>query len=138
MANIFRKKDAYIDRVNRSTFDLSFVNNLTMKFGAITPVCLLPLIQSHGRSLNLAIVLSILLLVCLLSPCLLFRSAHTRPITMHLAVISVITPLLWMVNRNTISMCRLRKVVLILTSISCIMPIGNLTLILLPVQPAHH
>ena len=42
MANIFRKKDAYIDRVNRSTFDLSFVNNLTMKFGAITPVCLLP------------------------------------------------------------------------------------------------
>nr|DAI73916.1 MAG TPA: hypothetical protein [Microviridae sp.] len=32
MANIFRKKDQYIDRVNRSTFDLSFVNNLTMKF----------------------------------------------------------------------------------------------------------
>ena len=24
MANIFRKKDAYIDRVNRSTFDLRF------------------------------------------------------------------------------------------------------------------
>lgn len=42
MANIFRKKDQYIDRVNRSTFDLSFVNNLTMKFGAITPVCCLP------------------------------------------------------------------------------------------------
>lgn len=48
MANIFRKKDAYIDRVNRSTFDLSFVNNLTMKFGAITPVCLLPV--SFGDS----------------------------------------------------------------------------------------
>ena len=46
MANIFRKKDAYIDRVNRSTFDLSFVNNLTMKFGAITPVCLL---HTSGR-----------------------------------------------------------------------------------------
>lgn len=42
MANIFRKKDSYIDRVNRSTFDLSFVNNLTMKFGVHTPVCCLP------------------------------------------------------------------------------------------------
>ena len=42
MANIFRKKDQYIDRVNRSTFDLSFVNNFTTNFGVITPVCLLP------------------------------------------------------------------------------------------------
>lgn len=42
MANIFSKKDQYIDRVNRSTFDLSFVNNFTTNFGAITPVCLLP------------------------------------------------------------------------------------------------
>lgn len=52
MANIFRKKDAYIDRVNRSTFDLSFVNNLTMKFGAITPVCLLP--ASFGDSFQIS------------------------------------------------------------------------------------
>ena len=51
MANVFRKKDAYIDRVNRSTFDLSFVNNLTMKFGAITPVCLLP--ASFGDSFQI-------------------------------------------------------------------------------------
>lgn len=51
MANIFRKKDQYIDRVNRSTFDLSFVNNLTMKFGAITPVCLLPV--SFGDSFQI-------------------------------------------------------------------------------------
>lgn len=51
MANIFRKKDAYIDRVNRSTFDLSFVNNFTMKFGAITPVCLLPV--SFGDSFQI-------------------------------------------------------------------------------------
>ena len=51
MANIFRKKDAYIDRVNRSTFDLSFVNNLTMQFGAITPVCLLP--ASFGDSFQI-------------------------------------------------------------------------------------
>lgn len=51
MASIFRKKDAYIDRVNRSTFDLSFVNNLTMKFGAITPVCLLPV--SFGDSFQI-------------------------------------------------------------------------------------
>lgn len=51
MANIFRKRDAYIDRVNRSTFDLSFVNNLTMKFGAITPVCLLP--ASFGDSFQI-------------------------------------------------------------------------------------
>lgn len=51
MASIFRKKDAYIDRVNRSTFDLSFVNNLTMKFGAITPVCLLP--ASFGDSFQI-------------------------------------------------------------------------------------
>lgn len=51
MANIFRKKDAYIDRVNRSTFDLSFVNNLTIKFGAITPVCLLP--ASFGDSFQI-------------------------------------------------------------------------------------
>lgn len=51
MANIFRKKDAYIDRVNRSTFDLSFINNLTMKFGAITPVCLLP--ASFGDSFQI-------------------------------------------------------------------------------------
>lgn len=51
MANIFRKKDAYIDRVNRSTFDLSFVNNLTIKFGAITPVCLLPV--SFGDSFQI-------------------------------------------------------------------------------------
>ena len=51
MANIFRKKDAYIDRVNRSTFDLSFVNNLTMKFGALTPVCLLP--ASFGDSFQI-------------------------------------------------------------------------------------
>lgn len=51
MANIFRKKNAYIDRVNRSTFDLSFVNNLTMKFGAITPVCLLP--ASFGDSFQI-------------------------------------------------------------------------------------
>lgn len=51
MANIFRKKDSYIDRVNRSTFDLSFVNNLTLKFGAITPVCLLP--ASFGDSFQI-------------------------------------------------------------------------------------
>ena len=51
MASIFHKKDAYIDRVNRSTFDLSFVNNLTMKFGAITPVCLLP--ASFGDSFQI-------------------------------------------------------------------------------------
>lgn len=51
MANIFRKKDSYIDRVNRSTFDLSFINNLTMKFGAITPVCLLP--ASFGDSFQI-------------------------------------------------------------------------------------
>lgn len=51
MANIFRKKDQYIDRVNRSTFDLSFVNNLTMKFGAITPVCCLPV--SFGDSFQI-------------------------------------------------------------------------------------
>lgn len=51
MPNIFRKKDSYIDRVNRSTFDLSFVNNLTMKFGAITPVCLLP--ASFGDSFQI-------------------------------------------------------------------------------------
>lgn len=51
MANIFRKKDAYIDRVNRSVFDMSFVNNLTMKFGAITPVCLLP--ASFGDSFQI-------------------------------------------------------------------------------------
>ena len=51
MANIFRKKDSYIDRVNRSTFDLSFVNNFTMKFGAITPVCLLP--ASFGDSFQI-------------------------------------------------------------------------------------
>jgi hypothetical protein len=51
MANIFRKSDSYIDRVNRSTFDLSFVNNLTMKFGAITPVCLLP--ASFGDSFQI-------------------------------------------------------------------------------------
>lgn len=51
MGNIFRKKDAYIDRVNRSTFDLSFVNNLTLKFGAITPVCLLP--ASFGDSFQI-------------------------------------------------------------------------------------
>lgn len=51
MANIFRKKDDYIDRVNRSTFDLSFVNNLTMKFGAITPVCVLPV--SFGDSFQI-------------------------------------------------------------------------------------
>uniref|UniRef100_A0AAU8B5X3 Major capsid protein n=1 Tax=Dulem virus 258 TaxID=3145735 RepID=A0AAU8B5X3_9VIRU len=42
MSNIFSKKDQYIDRVNRSTFDLSFVNNFTTNFGVITPVCLLP------------------------------------------------------------------------------------------------
>lgn len=42
MANVFSKKDQYIDRVNRSTFDLSFVNNFTTNFGVITPVCLLP------------------------------------------------------------------------------------------------
>ena len=42
MANIFSKKDQYIDRVNRSIFDLSFVNNFTTNFGVITPVCLLP------------------------------------------------------------------------------------------------
>ena len=52
MANIFRKKDAYIDRVNRSTFDLSFVNNLTMKFGAITPVCLLPATFGDSFQIN--------------------------------------------------------------------------------------
>lgn len=51
MASIFRKKDSYIDRVTRSTFDLSFVNNLTMKFGAITPVCLLP--ASFGDSFQI-------------------------------------------------------------------------------------
>lgn len=51
MANVFSKKDQYIDRVNRSTFDLSFVNNLTMKFGAITPVCLLP--ASFGDSFQI-------------------------------------------------------------------------------------
>lgn len=51
MGNIFRKKDQYIDRVNRSTFDLSFVNNLTIKFGAITPVCLLPV--SFGDSFQI-------------------------------------------------------------------------------------
>ena len=64
MANIFRKKDAYIDRVNRSTFDLSFVNNLTMKFGAITPVCLLPASFGDSFQINARFNLQLLPTVC--------------------------------------------------------------------------
>ena len=36
--NEFSKKSNVKNRVPRSTHDLSFQNNLTLKFGAITPV----------------------------------------------------------------------------------------------------
>ena len=36
--NEFSKKSRAKNRVPRGTHDLSFQNNLTMKFGAITPV----------------------------------------------------------------------------------------------------
>lgn len=37
MASIFRKDDNYVDKPNRNTFDLSFQNNLTTKFGKLVP-----------------------------------------------------------------------------------------------------
>lgn len=37
MASIFRKDDNYVDKPNRNTFDLSFQNNLTTRFGRLIP-----------------------------------------------------------------------------------------------------
>lgn len=38
MASVFRKTNDYVEQVKRNTFDLSFTNNLTMKFGTLYPV----------------------------------------------------------------------------------------------------
>lgn len=38
MSNVFSKKNGRPNRVKRNTFDLSFQNNLTTKFGQLTPV----------------------------------------------------------------------------------------------------
>lgn len=38
MSNVFSKKQGRPNRVNRNTYDLSFANNLTTKFGQLTPV----------------------------------------------------------------------------------------------------
>lgn len=38
MASIFRKDDNFVDKPNRNSFDLSFQNNLTTKFGVLKPV----------------------------------------------------------------------------------------------------
>lgn len=38
MAGIFRKDDNFVDKPNRNSFDLSFQNNLTTKFGVLKPV----------------------------------------------------------------------------------------------------
>ena len=38
MANVFQMSNERVKDVNRNTFDLSFQNNLTMKFGALYPV----------------------------------------------------------------------------------------------------
>lgn len=37
MSSIFRKDDNYVDKPNRNTFDLSFQNNLTTRFGRLIP-----------------------------------------------------------------------------------------------------
>lgn len=37
MASIFKKDDNYVDKPNRNTFDLSFQNNLSLKFGKLVP-----------------------------------------------------------------------------------------------------
>lgn len=52
MGNIFSKKDTYIDRVGRSTFDMSFVNNFTTNLGVITPVCCLPVDYGDSFQIN--------------------------------------------------------------------------------------
>ena len=38
MSSVFRKTNDYVEQVKRNTFDLSFTNNLTMKFGTLYPV----------------------------------------------------------------------------------------------------
>lgn len=38
MASIFRKDDNHVEKPNRNTFDMSFQNNLTTKFGVLKPV----------------------------------------------------------------------------------------------------
>ena len=38
MSSIFRSDDNFVDKPNRNTFDLSFQNNLTTKFGVLKPV----------------------------------------------------------------------------------------------------
>lgn len=38
MANIFKERQDYAEKVNRSTFDLSHRNNFTTKIGQITPI----------------------------------------------------------------------------------------------------
>ena len=38
MASIFRKDDNFVDKPNRNSFDMSFQNNLTTKFGVLKPV----------------------------------------------------------------------------------------------------
>ena len=42
MSSIFRKDDNYVDKPKRNTFDMSFQNNLTTKFGEIVPVLCQP------------------------------------------------------------------------------------------------
>lgn len=37
MASIFRKDDNFVDKPNRNSFDMSFQNNLTTKFGVLKP-----------------------------------------------------------------------------------------------------
>ena len=38
MASIFRKDDNFVEKPNRNSFDMSFQNNLTTKFGVLKPV----------------------------------------------------------------------------------------------------
>ena len=53
MASIFRKLQDVTGKPNRNTFDGSFVNNLTTKFGQITPCCVIPVLPGDTHKIDL-------------------------------------------------------------------------------------
>lgn len=54
MKNIFAKFQDYVKKPNRNTFDLSFYNNLTLKFGQLTPVFCKEVIPGDSFRINTA------------------------------------------------------------------------------------
>lgn len=52
MANIFTKDDNFVDKPKRNTFDLSYQNNLSLKFGQLIPAYIQEVIPGDGINIK--------------------------------------------------------------------------------------